>query len=257
MRLTERHVALMRRDIKDEGGPPSGHIPMTEDDYQRVMGELLGGMTEGAAFWIFAYGSLIWKPACEVVELRTGILRGWHRAFCLGWNTRFRGSESAPGLMLALDHGGACKGVLYRLPNEAVEANLHKLLEREMGFKPASFPPRWVTVARPVVMGPSAAGCTFSCGNFRAMAENCLMLAGWNPMPTKALPRSRRALSNTMESAPEWAWESPATIMAAQSANNGFGLGGGLSSGQANQPAPASASRMMRTMRARVQVMGV
>jgi cation transport protein ChaC len=146
MRLTERHVALMRRDIKDEGGPPSGHIPMTEDDYQRVIGELLGGMTEGAAFWIFAYGSLIWKPACEVVELRTGILRGWHRAFCLGWNTRFRGSESAPGLMLALDHGGACKGVLYRLPNEAVEANLHKLLEREMGFKPASFPPRWVSV---------------------------------------------------------------------------------------------------------------
>ena len=81
-----------------------------------------------------------------MVELRTGILRGWHRAFCLGWNTRFRGSDDAPGLMLALDHGGSCKGALYRLPTEAVEVNLRRLLEREMSLKPSAFPPRWVTV---------------------------------------------------------------------------------------------------------------
>lgn len=146
MRLTERHVALMKRDIPEISGPMPGYELMTDGDYRRVMAELLGGVTAGAAFWIFAYGSLIWKPACEVVELRTGILRGWHRAFCLGWNTRFRGSDDAPGLMLALDHGGSCKGALYRLPTEAVEANLRRLLEREMSLKPSAFPPRWVTV---------------------------------------------------------------------------------------------------------------
>ena len=96
---------------------------------------------------MFAYGSLIWKPACEFVEIRTGLLRGWHRAFCLGWNTRWRGSVENPGLMLALDRGGVCKGVLYRLPPDAVEANLELLCRREMGFKPSPFPPRWVQVA--------------------------------------------------------------------------------------------------------------
>ena len=146
MRLSERHVALMKRDIPEVKGPMPGYELMVEADYQRVMAELLGGVTEGAAFWLFAYGSLIWKPACDVVEMRTGILRGWHRAFCLGWNTRFRGSDEAPGLMLALDHGGSCKGALYRLPPDAVEANLRKLLEREMSMKPSAFPPRWVTV---------------------------------------------------------------------------------------------------------------
>jgi cation transport protein ChaC len=48
--------------------------------------------------------------------------------------------------MLALDNGGACKGVAYRLPPNAIEANLKKLLEREMGWKPSPFPPRWVKV---------------------------------------------------------------------------------------------------------------
>jgi cation transport protein ChaC len=145
-RLTERHVALMKRDIPEVAGPMPGYELMTEDDYRQVMAELLDGVTDAAAFWLFAYGSLIWKPACEVVELRTGILRGWHRAFCLGWNTRFRGSDDAPGLMLALDHCGSCKGALYRLPPNAVEANLRKLLEREMSLKPSAFPPRWVNV---------------------------------------------------------------------------------------------------------------
>jgi len=145
MRLTDRHVALMKRELPDPG-PMPGYDKMTEDDYARVMAELTGGMPEGATMWIFAYGSLIWKPACEFVEMRTGILRAWHRAFCLGWNTRFRGSDETPGLMLALDHGGSCKGVLYRLPPDAISANLRKLLEREMSLKPSAFPPRWVTV---------------------------------------------------------------------------------------------------------------
>jgi cation transport protein ChaC len=145
MRLSERHVALMRRDVPDPG-PMPGYQPSTVEDFERFVGEILSAHDAGDEFWIFAYGSLIWKPACDFVELRTGILRGWHRAFCLGWNTRFRGSDDAPGLMLALDRGGSCHGVLYRLPSNAVAANLRKLVEREMGMKPSAFPPRWVNV---------------------------------------------------------------------------------------------------------------
>lgn len=145
MRLSERHVELMRREMPDPGLMP-GYQQSTEEDYARVTAHLLGHLSATDPVWVFAYGSLIWKPACEFVEVRTGIVRGWHRAFCLGWNTRFRGSDEAPGLMLALDRGGSCKGALYRLPPGNIAPNFRKLLEREMSLKPSPFPPRWVKV---------------------------------------------------------------------------------------------------------------
>jgi cation transport protein ChaC len=145
MRLSERHVALLARQIED-AGPLPGFVATTEEQYQQTIDAFLSELPASGELWIFAYGSLIWKPACDVVELKTGVVRGWHRAFCLGWNTRFRGSDEHPGLMLALDRGGACKGVAYRLPPSALAENLDKLLRREMGFWPSPFPPRWVNV---------------------------------------------------------------------------------------------------------------
>ena len=146
MRLTPRHVALVVAE--DEGGDeiPVGYTESTDADYRQTITELYGEDPEGEERWFFAYGSLIWKPACDFVEIRTGLLRGWHRRFCLGWNTRFRGSETNPGLMLALDRGGACKGVAYRLPPGQVVPNLIKLFEREMRYKPSAFPPRIIPV---------------------------------------------------------------------------------------------------------------
>ncbi len=146
MHLTQAHVAAMSRDIADPG-PPPGVTLSTEADFLQYVADILAGSDGSGQVWIFAYGSLIWKPACDFVEMRTGLLRGWHRAFCLGWNTRHRGSEEAPGLMLALDAGGSCKGVLYRLPPDAVEDSLLRLVRREMSMKPSAFPPRWVDVA--------------------------------------------------------------------------------------------------------------
>src|SRR5262249_32581874 len=96
--------------------------------------------------WVFAYGSLIWKPAFDFVEQRVGIARGWHRAFCLGWDRWFRGCDERPGLMLSLDRGGQCKGVVYRLPPHAVEANLDRLLRRELRVKTRAHSPRWLTI---------------------------------------------------------------------------------------------------------------
>jgi cation transport protein ChaC len=48
--------------------------------------------------------------------------------------------------MLALDHGGSCEGVAYRLPAETATANLAELSRREIIFLPHPFPPRWVDV---------------------------------------------------------------------------------------------------------------
>lgn len=146
MRLTQRHVGYLQppEPSEDMPPPPSGMRAATPDDHARTITHLLGPAGDHDEVWIFAYGSLIWKPACDFIEMRTGRIHGWHRAFCLGWNNRFRGSDAYPGLMLALDRGGACNGVLYRLPPGQVEQAMHKLLEREMGWLPSPFPPRWV-----------------------------------------------------------------------------------------------------------------
>lgn len=147
MRLTEAHVAKVHRDLPEaDAGPPNGLVEATEEDYRRFVGEILEAAPVAGDVWVFAYGSLLWNPACAFVEMRTGLLRGWHRSFCLGWNTRWRGSAENPGLMLALDRGGVCKGVLYRLPPDEVEPNVELLCRREMSHKPSSFPPRWVKV---------------------------------------------------------------------------------------------------------------
>jgi len=146
MRLTPKHVDLIVTEGGDDDEVPVGFTESTEADYLQTVGALYGPDPEAEERWFFAYGSLIWKPACEFVEIRTGLLRGWHRRFCLGWNTRFRGSEANPGLMLALDRGGACKGAAYRLPPGQVVPNLLKLFEREMRYKPSAFPPRVVPV---------------------------------------------------------------------------------------------------------------
>ena len=147
MRLNEHHVSRLPPLPGDMTQPPAGMVQATREDHLATIRSLFAGETAGGEVWFFAYGSLIWKPACDFVEIRTGLVRGWHRAFCLGWNTRHRGSDKNPGLMLALDRGGACKGVLYRVPPHAVEDNLIKLMEREMGWRPSAFPPRLVNVS--------------------------------------------------------------------------------------------------------------
>ena len=146
MRLTERHVGYLQplQTTEEMPPPPEGMRAATPDDHQATIDALLGPGRAGREVWVFAYGSLIWKPACDFVEMRNGLVHGWHRAFCLGWNTRFRGSDENPGLMLALDRGGACNGVLYRLPPDRIDACMTALLEREMGWLPSAFPPRWV-----------------------------------------------------------------------------------------------------------------
>ncbi len=145
MRLTAEHVARVARAFDDPGLPPGVTI-VSEAEQAATVDAVLARKPAGDGVWFFAYGSLIWKPACDFVEQRTGVIRGWHRSFCLGWDRWFRGSPEHPGLMLSLDRGGQCKGVAYRLPPDAVEANMLKLFDRELRFRPYAHLPRWVNV---------------------------------------------------------------------------------------------------------------
>lgn len=147
MRLTQRHVELLRREIPDPGPQLiDGFRPATDDDFAAIVTEMQRTRPPGG-FWVFAYGSLIWRPETAFEEKRVATARGWHRRFCLGWDHRYRGSPETPGLMMALDRGGQCRGVVYRLPEAELDAELHKLIRREMSMVPSAFPWRWIDVS--------------------------------------------------------------------------------------------------------------
>ncbi|MCZ8150346.1 MAG: gamma-glutamylcyclotransferase [Roseomonas sp.] len=81
--------------------------------------------------WVFAYGSLIWRPGFDHAGQHRALLRGWHRSFCL-WSTRYRGTPERPGLVLGLDRGGACQGVAFRVPGRMAAEVLRYLDDREL-----------------------------------------------------------------------------------------------------------------------------
>lgn len=90
-------------------------------------------MAADQGFWVFGYGSLIWRPGFEFVERRRARLDGFRRAFCLR-SIRYRGTPEAPGLVLALDRraGASCEGVAFRVAPEAAEEARAYLRFREM-----------------------------------------------------------------------------------------------------------------------------
>jgi cation transport protein ChaC len=144
MVLTPDLVARVHRVLEDPGPDPA-LVYHADEDYKAAVQAILASHPGGPDTWLFAYGSLIWKPEVEHVESRKGTVRGWHRSFCFRI-ARFRGTKDEPGLMMSLDRGGQCRGVLFRLAPHTVEAQLGKLVRREMTIKPPNNIPRWITV---------------------------------------------------------------------------------------------------------------
>ncbi|NWH09245.1 MAG: gamma-glutamylcyclotransferase [Alphaproteobacteria bacterium] len=95
----------------------------------------------GKDVWVFGYGSLMWNPAIHVEESRMATLQGYSRSFCLLLKMG-RGSPENPGLMLAIDEGGACTGIAHRIASERVESETNILWMREM--LSGAYIPRWV-----------------------------------------------------------------------------------------------------------------
>lgn len=134
-------LAFIRHET--QAFPAAGHAVLSDDEIARSLDRTLADWDGRSDVWLFGYGSLIWNPAIRFAERRTALLEGWQRRFCL-WLRIGRGSIEHPGLMLALDQGGSCRGVAFRIPAAEVRTELPLVWVREMST--GSYVARWVSV---------------------------------------------------------------------------------------------------------------
>jgi cation transport protein ChaC len=80
--------------------------------------------------WVFAYGSLMWRPGFDFLERRPARLVGAHRALCV-YSFVHRGTPEKPGLVLGLDRGGNCRGIAYRVASGNRDKTVDYLRGRE------------------------------------------------------------------------------------------------------------------------------
>lgn len=130
----------IRKAVRDAG---FGHLLLTDQQLARSLELTLALRTPGQPVWVFGYGSLIWSPMFEFAERRVARLRGYHRGFYL-WSRINRGSPETPGLVLGLDRGGSCGGMVYRLAEPSLMDELALLWRREM--LTGTYEPRWTNV---------------------------------------------------------------------------------------------------------------
>ncbi len=82
-------------------------------------------------FWVFGYGSLMWRPGFDFIEQRRAHVHGWSRHLCV-YSHVYRGTAERPGLVLGLDRGGSCHGVGFRVAAADWPATRDYLRRREL-----------------------------------------------------------------------------------------------------------------------------
>ncbi len=129
---------------------------MPDDNADTATPESLRALLPAAGdFWVFGYGSLMWDPGFDHIAAEPALLHGYHRAFCM-YSKRHRGTPERPGLVLALDRGGCCRGMAFRVDRRIADSVLDYLWDREMVRY--AYLPRAVRVG---VHGEHVPGITF------------------------------------------------------------------------------------------------
>jgi cation transport protein ChaC len=141
-RLTRERLTELDRFARDAGYPANWRL--TDEEREATRKEALAG--RDGDLWLFAYGSLMWDPAIAIAEIRTATLHGYYRRFCLKSQIG-RGSAERPALMAALDQGGVCHGLAFRILAEHVDRETEILWMREMVA--AAYLPAFVPLATP------------------------------------------------------------------------------------------------------------
>jgi len=112
--------------------PPYTHVRLDMEESIRRKREWTRRIDALPEFWVFGYGSLMWKPGFAYLECRPAHVRGVKRAFCV-WSHRYRGTPEKPGLVLGLARrDGECAGRVFRVDDQDRAQVIEYLWEREM-----------------------------------------------------------------------------------------------------------------------------
>ena len=131
------YLPQLQKLAKEQGE----ELPDTEALHQQCQ-QFLSTVPVDSDILVFASGSLLWNPLLRFSGQYRATLKGFHRRFCLKL-TLLRGSVEKPGLMMALDEGGQCEGIAYRIPSAWIKEEMQWLWLRECSRD--SYQAVWVT----------------------------------------------------------------------------------------------------------------
>ena len=120
-------------------------IPPTRRVDEVLLADTIARAPAGALY-VFGYGSLMWRPGFAHLGCAPARVQGYGRR-CAVYSTHYRGTPAFPGLVLGLDAGGCCNGVLYRTAAARKAQTIRYLFRREMFAQ--VYVPKFVTVHRP------------------------------------------------------------------------------------------------------------
>ncbi|CAG9175189.1 Glutathione-specific gamma-glutamylcyclotransferase [Cupriavidus laharis] len=146
-------MAITRQDLETDRlrtslcSTPVASALLPEEAFERSLRDALASRPDDCALhgdvWVFGYGSLIWNPMVVHTERQRATVHGYHRGFYL-YSRINRGTWDNPGLVLGLDRGGCCHGMVFRIPSHMVEQEFRLLWRREM--LTGAYHPRWLRI---------------------------------------------------------------------------------------------------------------
>jgi glutathione-specific gamma-glutamylcyclotransferase len=138
--MEDRKARTLNR-LEDYAPPAAAAKPLKPTELLASLRQALGPWQRGSPFWIFAYGSLMWNPKFTWDARHVATIRGYHRSFRL-WSRINRGTPENPGLVLTLERGGSCRGLIYRIAPDLVQEQMQLIWKREMMY--GSYNPKWL-----------------------------------------------------------------------------------------------------------------
>jgi cation transport protein ChaC len=103
----------------------------SQHDIGTAHAEPEGPIIEDGHFWVFGYGSLMWRPDFDYKRMVPARMGGVHRAPCI-YSWVHRGTEQSPGIVLGLAEGGSCSGMAFEVAERSANDVVAYLREREL-----------------------------------------------------------------------------------------------------------------------------